>query len=589
MKKQPLFVYAVALILGIFFQEQVGNDVNLVPVFALVGLFALIPFFSRNIILLKLKPIAIGVMAFICGAFLHSLHAKMPVLPMFEKTETLVFKIQKKINSNEKNRRYEVLILQDEDLIPMVLSVPRSHDELQFGNYYRSELYVNRVEEPKNDYQFNYAKYLSRKGIYFQGFLPGEFQMVERRDLSYMEKIKHQREKVLQEIDEADLSARSRELMKGIILADRTEMDAKTVADFRKTGLAHILAISGTHIAIIFGMFYFLFNYLMPSGLRKTAIICSLCAIWIFATFIGFGNSVVRSCIMLSVYFISVLLQRKPDLLHSMAVAAIIILGINTHQLFDVGFQLSFSAVLGIYWLNQPILKLLPKPKGTLQTILINIPSITLAAQISTMPLVLYYFHQYSPISVLANLIVIPLGETIIIFSFVMTILIGIGLTFSWLNWIYDSIISFVLDMIGWLAKTDVFFRNDIPFSLGELLLFAVMVYFLRFLIIRMNLRNILRFSYAFLAFFTLRISLDAYYEQKDEFVIHHQFSEKHYSIKKGKSAVFLVSKNADVDKVSQYVVMPYSTAKRINSYEIKLIPEAVNQIVIGGNIYNLD
>lgn len=142
------------------------------------------------------------------------------------------------------------------------------------------------------------------------------------------------------------MQKRTREFTKGIILADRTEMDQETVRDFRDSGMMHILAISGSHMVIIFAVILLVLNFIVPPKYRRHKIIVALILIWCFAIFIDFGSSVVRSCIMISAYYIFILLQRKTDLLHSMALAGLIILVLNSNQLFEVGFQLSFAADL---------------------------------------------------------------------------------------------------------------------------------------------------------------------------------------------------------------------------------------------------
>jgi competence protein ComEC len=142
-------------------------------------------------------------------------------------------------------------------------------------------------------------------------------------------------------------------------------MDTGVSADFTKTGLVHFLAISGTHMVIIFWLLMTVLKRSIPLKFKNIAVIISLILIWIFAVFIDYGSSVVRSCLMLTFYYVMVLLQRKPDLLHSMALSGLIILIADTQQLFDIGFQLSFLAVFGIYWLNRPILNCLPKARNS--------------------------------------------------------------------------------------------------------------------------------------------------------------------------------------------------------------------------------
>jgi succinate dehydrogenase/fumarate reductase cytochrome b subunit (b558 family) len=124
----------------------------------------------------------------------------------------------------------------------------------------------------------------------------------------------------------------------------------------------------------------------------------------------------------------------------------------NGFQFFDVGFQLSFVAVFGIFWLNQPILKYLPKPKNKFQNLMVNVVSISIAAQIVTLPLVVFYFHQYSVISIVANLIVIPFSEILIIFSLLMTVLIEFSVQISWLNFLYDTVVTRALQLIHFFA-----------------------------------------------------------------------------------------------------------------------------------------
>jgi competence protein ComEC len=346
--------------------------------------------------------------------------------------------------------------------------MPRDEKNLNFKHYYKAEAYISKAEKPYSDFQFDYGKYLARKGIYFQSYLPNSYRETEMNDLTFSEKIRQKRLETLQKIDHADLSKNTREFTKGIILADRTEMDKETVQDFSKSGLMHIMAISGSHMAIIFWLILLILNPVFPPKYRNFKIIISLALIWAFAIFIDYGSSVVRSCIMISCYYIYVLLQRKTDLLHSMAVAAFVILIVDTNQLFDVGFQLSFTAVFGIFWFNQPVLKYLPKPKNKFQNFMANAVSISIAAQIATLPLVIYYFHQWGFISIIANMVIIPFSEILIVFALLMTVLIEFSIQFSWLNTIYDYCVRWTLKSVHFFADTDFAFHKMIPMILLE-------------------------------------------------------------------------------------------------------------------------
>lgn len=546
-------------------------------------------YFIKSFYVHRIRHVSLFVLFFSLGVFAHDLHSKKPDLPILENKENIVFKINRKLNSNEKNRRYEITAWKGQKSFLSVLSVPKSEIELDFLHYYKGEIYINQLQKPYHDFQFDYGKYLARKHIYYQAYLPSSFKCGLRNDLTLAEKIKQKRLETLSKIDRAKLSKKSREFTKGIILADRTEMDQETVQDFSKSGLMHILAISGSHMAIIFWLILLVLNGVFPPEFRNYKMVLALVLIWAFAIFIDYGSSVVRSCIMISAYYIFVILQRKPDLLHSMALAALGLLVFDTQQLFDVGFQLSFVAVFGIFWLNKPILKYLPKPKNNFQIFLVNVVSVSFAAQIATLPIVIYYFHQYSLVSIFANLLVIPFSEIIIIFSLLMTLLIGFSVQFILLNFIYDKVVLLTLKMIHWFADIDFAFHRMIPMTFLEVSVAFAVVWFLRFAILKPKLKTVSKVLYFLLLFFALRLLLNYKAAQIDEVLEHYYFKEKIVSVKKDRKVVFILREQSDYEKVQQYIIEPYLTARRVSNFEIKILPKGVNEVQIEGKNYYFD
>ena len=292
---------------------------------------------------------------------------------------------------------------------------------------------------------------------------------------------------------------------------------------------------------------------------------------------------------MISCYYIYVLLQRKADLLHSMAVAAFAILIADTNQLFDVGFQLSFLAVLGIFWLNKPILKYLPKPKNKFQNTLINIISVSFAAQIATLPLVIYYFHQWSFISILANLVVIPFAEILIVFALLMTVLITFSLQFSWINVLYDFSVTWILKLIHFFADIDFAFHKMIPITLLEVLAAFIIIYYLRFAIQKFNINNVSKVAYYLAIFIALRFFLNFRANQINEVLVHQYFKEQIISIKNKDKVQFLISEKSNLEKIKTYLIEPYLTSRRTNNFEIRVIPKETEKIRINGVEYRLN
>lgn len=585
LNKQPILILAISFISGIFVQDFFSLNESFVYSVVIICAFILAITFFKNYYLHKAKPYLLGFMFFGVGIILHFFNAFASGNSSVSKNETIVFKIAKKLNSSEKYMKYEGVIQAGKQTFNAVIYIPKSEKELDFKHYYQAQAYISKPKPPQYDFQFDYSKYLLRKNIEYQCYISDEIAEAERKDLSFTEKFSQKRLEVLQRIGETGMSSKSKEFLKGIILADRTEMDAQTVQDFSRSGLIHFLAISGTHIVVIFGLFYFLLIKILPLKFRKYAIISSLIFIWLFTFFIGFGSSVVRSGLMLSIYFVYVLLQRKPDLLHSLSLSAFVILIFDTQQLFDVGFQLSFCAVLGIYWLNQPILNYFPIQDNRFKKLIFNTISISVSAQLATLPLVLYYFHQFSFISIIANFFIVPFSEAIIVFSFLMTTLID----FHLMNVAYDFVIKILLTIIHWFADFSHLFIENIPMNLIEVFTLFLIIYFLRFFILKPKLKNLTIVLMTVFIFYVLRTGCNFYENQLDEILFHDFSKTQVLSVKKGNNVCFWIEENSDQNKIIQFVINPYCSSRRISNYQIKTFPKDVTKVVYNGKIYNFN
>ena len=597
MTKQPLLILLLSFIAGILLQEFLVLDRLFVCLILIFSGVSLISIFIKTVFFQKIKYYLLGFFFFSIGLFVHFQNSQQPILPTLKEKETIIFDLDKKLNSNEKNRKYYVEILEVSDLkqkenfpFKTVISIPKDVEALDFMHYYKAEVYIHQPEETKNDFQFDYKKYLARQDVYFQAYLPTDILKTEKNSILFEDKIKQKRLDILNQINHSSLSPRIQEFLKGIILADRTEMDAETVKDFNQTGLVHLLAISGSHMVIIFWIVLSILNQIITVKKRRFSIILSILFIWIFAIFIDFGSSVMRSCLMISCYYIMGLLQRKSDLLHSLALSAFILLIFDSNQLFDVGFQLSYVAVLGIWWLTNPIKNLFRKPRFKAEKVFYEISAMTFAAQIATLPLAIYYFHQFSFVSIIANLLIIPLSELIIVSSLVIVILIAFG--FSNIPVIYkgfDVFVEYILKLIHWFSNFESLMTRNISLNIFELSILLLVIYFLKFLIKDFfNPRNLLRFGFCLLTFFVVRISSNLYQYNKQEMLVHGFYKEKIISIKDKEHAIFWMKENKNEDKISDFVINPYLTSRRIKDFKINYIPVDSEAFVYRGKHYDL-
>ncbi|SMP26715.1 competence protein ComEC [Chryseobacterium profundimaris] len=587
MKKQPLLILVFFFILGIFFQDQFSLSGTCIFTMTGVILLIVVSTFFKNYFLHRIQCYLLCTMFFGVGVILHFFNTYENPISV-QGNHAIIFKISEKLNSNEKYNKYTTIVQLEKQDFKAIVYIPKSEKQLDFNHYYQTNAFISKPESPQYDFQFDYSKYLKRKNIDFQCYINDEVSAAERNDLSLKEKFYQKRWEVLKNIDNTQMSSKAKEFLKGIILADRTGIDAQTVQDFSRSGLVHFLAISGTHIVVIFGLFYFLLAKILPVRYRKYVIVISLVLIWLFTAFIGFGSSVVRSSLMLSVYSIYVLLQRKPDMLHSLALSAFIILLFDTQQLFDVGFQLSFLAVLGIFWLNQPILSRLPKQKSWLKKIVFNTVSISISAQVATLPLVLYYFHQFSVISIIANFFIVPFSEMLIVFSFVMTALIAFNSGFECLDVLYGLVIDILLNIIHWFADFNEVFFENIPMNLPEAFSLFIIVFLLRAVFVKCNLKTFTVWVTAVVIFFMVRFGFDFYEEQKTEILIHDFSKNKIVSIKKNNKACFWIEENSDKSGIIKFVINPYCAARRIKKIEVRRLPHSAEKVVYQHKTYEI-
>lgn len=586
MRKQPLLIMLVCFIVGIFLYDFFCFTLNQIILLLVSAIFLVVFSFFKFKFSYKFRNYFLGFLFFTLGVFSHFLNSKKSEFPDFEEKQKVTFQLTQKLNSNKKYRRYEVKasVINQPFVFNLVISVPKDEKLLNFENYYQTEIYLNKVKAPNNDFQFNYAKYLERKNIYYQSFLTDEIIETPKKVISLSETINQKRLDILYNIDNSKLLTREKEFLKGIILADRTEMDAEMVQDFSKSGLVHFLAISGTHLAIIFWVILYLLKPIFSAKHRKIPIIISIILIWSFAVFIGCGSSVVRSCLMITAYYGFIIFQRKPDFLHAVAIAAFAILIFDTHQFFDVGFQLSFIAVLGIFWLNDAVLQYLPTPKNKIQDFLVNVISVSFAAQIVTLPLVIFYFHQYSFLSIIANLIIVPFSEIIIVFSLLMTVLFAFKIEFYWLDFIYENVINLLLKSIHFFAMQDWFFIKNISLNLVELVILFGIIFLLKNVLFREN-KSLVSFLGVLILFFSVRIFINFYQFQRSEVLVIENFNQKIILQKEKDKAIFWIDENANLQNVKHFIVEPYVISRRVGNYEIKTFPEDFEEIKIDNEI----
>ena len=202
-------------------------------------------------------------------------------------------------------------------------------------------------------------------------------------------------------------------------LGDKSYLSRQTRDLFNLSGGAHVLALSGLHLGII----YAVLTLLLPLGRRRKWLSQALIltAIWTYTLIVGMGASVVRAAAMLSVLSVGMVLSRGRASLNTLSLAVIVMLSADPMSLWDVGFQLSFMAVLGILLFYRFLFGLVPVRHRLTRT-LWGMTAVSLTAQVGTAPLVMYYFGRFACYFLLTNTIVVP-AATIIVYGAVVMLL----------------------------------------------------------------------------------------------------------------------------------------------------------------------
>ncbi|PIP20447.1 MAG: hypothetical protein COX40_04685 [Candidatus Omnitrophica bacterium CG23_combo_of_CG06-09_8_20_14_all_40_11] len=298
---------------------------------------------------------------------------------------------------------------------------------------------TNKFQIPKKQ-NFNYREYLERQNIFAIINASEKNVTLLSRDYKSNPILKYAylvREKIKNQFLEK-MPFESGAFLRAILLGDRSELPKKLNESFRNSGTMHILAISGLNVALIAAVFLYFFKLLRI----KRAVYYGLTMVLLVFLMIltGSGASVVRATIMCVVFLAGLLLGRPVDIYNSLGVAAFFILIINPKDIFDIGFQLSFIAVLSMVYLAPKLMRAVKKDWNFyIRKYLLEPFAVSISATLGTFPLILYYFKMGTPIAVISNILIVPL---------MFVLMIG-GMCFIALGWL-----PFIGDMLAYFNNT---------------------------------------------------------------------------------------------------------------------------------------
>jgi len=275
--------------------------------------------------------------------------------------------------------------------------------------------------------EFNYRDYLKHRGIYCILSVKKNnlVKQLGRNTGSPLKSLTFRLRLRIKEVISKNLSFFSAGILNAIILGDRQDLSFYVRDALLKSGTVHIIAISGLHIGIVAFIILVMLKVLRIP--RKPRYILTILILFIYCILTGANAPVVRATIMAVVLLFSYFLKREVNIYNFLSLAALIILVVNPWQLFEVSFQLSFLSVFSIVWLTPKIKAIFPERLYKIIGLRFLIPtfSVSVAASLGLLPLIAYYFKIITPITILANMIIVPYMSIIVASGFALG-LIGV-------------------------------------------------------------------------------------------------------------------------------------------------------------------
>jgi competence protein ComEC len=314
-----------------------------------------------------------------------------------------------------------------------------------------------RIQGPMNPGEFDYASYLESLGILYRCFIrEGEWKLIaDSKKVSVGKLARKAKKQLWEKIENLQPDNRNLGVLYAISLGSKDLLTPEIKEAYSSTGAMHVLVVSGQHIALIWMVLSYIFIWLKNISGGKYLqffIICGL--IWFYTFMTGVTASVVRASGMFTLVSLGKIIQKESSIYNSLSVSAFFGLLFCPQWLKDPGFQLSYIAVLSIVFF-QPRVSSIWTPKSWAARQIWEIASVSIAAQIGTLPLTLFYFNRFPPWFILSNILVIPL-VTIIMILFIVMLLFWISPLF------FSAFLKLILFLID-IMNTSLRFIEKLP------------------------------------------------------------------------------------------------------------------------------
>jgi len=451
---------------------------------------------------------------------------------------------------------------------------------LELGDVLLISSKLERVKNNGNPNEFDYAKYLQHRYILYSAYVRNQsWRLLEKnKEMSLKGIAVAWRQKLLNIYKRTGLKNEAYEILAALTLGAREEVSSDVKTVWAAAGATHVLAVSGLHVGIIFGIMQFILSFLAGSKMgrffRGLILISSL---WLYALLTGMSPSVMRAACMFSFLAIGIMINRRGTIYNSLAISAFLLLLIDPFVLFEVGFQFSYLAVVSIVFFQPRFESLIKVHQGVLHWSW-KLFTVSLAAQVGTFPLAIYYFHQFPSYFFLSNFVIIPVAGALIYASALLLIFSE----FSFLAKAFTYFLQHFVELIHWL----IYQIQALPGSLIEHITFSsLQVVLIYALIIGMSVsfwwgkKRAFLLSLIFLIAFKLITISNLYMNRQTEMVVFNANKHTVVCFRDGQQVLVLSDTLLD-EKMKRRLILPYGIAKGVKAYHYDVLRDTDVRIV---------
>ena len=459
LRRAPLVVICIFFISGILLEFEFSLSPS-IPRYLTFALLAI-----EFLLILKKRFLFLQTLIIISASFLLGINTTSSFLNnSYLLPQSLVqidFQIEKKLHNNQYiagtgNNRFLVQLEKCDTLLP--------------GNQLCVIGEFKAIEPPKLPWLFNQKKQMLSNGITHQLVITHQIKTTtsDEHSIRFLpQKIQRDlQKKITSAIPDSSAAA----ILSALLLGETSLLSKEITADYSVAGVVHILAVSGMHVALIYELILFVLKLFLRKKRKWLTFVLAMTLLWGYGAITGFSASVVRACCMFSFFVISdcFLLSRNTG--NTIAGSTLLILYFQPYLIFNLGFLLSISAVLGIVVIHPMIMRLC-YTENKIGYYLISSTSITLSATLTTLPLTLFIFHSFPTYFVLANLILVPWSTVILYVGIAFLIFSGIPYLGTFITVVLDlttrSMNEFI-HLIHFLPKAQI---SEINFNQEQLIL----------------------------------------------------------------------------------------------------------------------